>query len=118
MAGTESMNNNVCFGKNEYTERAEEAMQTTLAELRYEFCFSGWLCGFDVDTLDVLYFFPIEDTGKSGFTESDRANHISKAKKNWRKIYFEIVEEKELAEFEEFPVGFKSLFFRLRSLYR
>ena len=114
MKTTNGMKDNLCFDENENKERADEALNITLRKQEFWCFISGCTHGFDVDTGDVLYFFPLLDIKR--LKEEDKKRFLDDIKKNWVDANFEILEEKELAGDEYFHVGFRSLFFRLKSL--
>jgi len=114
MKTTNGMKDNVCFAENQNTLRAKEAMDITLRKEKFYRVLSGWTDGYDIDTGDVLYFFPLHDLYNLG--EERKKKFLENIKKNWIDAKFEIIEEKELAGDEYFHVGFCSLFFRLKSL--
>lgn len=108
------MKDNLCFGENENTKRADAAFSITMRKFMCDVNVGGYTMGYDEDTGDVLYFFPLYDIGE--WRKEDRERYFADAIKNWKDASFEIVEQKEMSGEEYFHVGFESLFFRLKSL--
>lgn len=108
------MKDNLCFDENENTKRADAAFSITMKKFMWDVNVGGYTSGYDEDTGDVLYFFPLYDIGK--WKKEDRERYFADAIKNWKDANFEIAEQKEISGEEYFHVGFASLFFRLKSL--
>ena len=101
------------FEQNENTKRAVEAMRIT--HKNGPFWHIGWFYWVDVDTRDVLFYFPINDFYK--LSKENKEFFIEDLKRKWIDANFEILEHKVLSADEEYPYQlWHSLFFRLKSL--
>ena len=109
------MKNSLCFDKNSNVERALEATQVSLLKSweSRDLNISGFTCGFDQDTGDVLFFFPLEDLER--LSKENREHLFNSLKHDWNTANFTILEEREGSGYEYFHVGFAHLFFRLQS---
>lgn len=107
------MIDNLCFDGNANTKRAEEALKTVLRKRDFWFVLRGHISGFDKDNGDVLYFFPIEDFSK--VRKETKAKFISNLIEAWKNANLELVEQTELTGDIYFHVGFRSIFFKLKS---
>ena len=112
---THGAKNSVRFKAEQDTKRAQVALDITLRKPEFSIFLSNYVNGFDDDTGDLLYFFPTSDINK--LKEVDKKNFVQDIKKNWIDAKFQILAEKDLSEKNKnFHVGFRSLFFRLKSL--
>lgn len=113
--GTMGLIGNLCFDDNVNNLRANKAaLITILRDDRYVGILRGYTYGFDKDTGDVLYFFPWEFL--NSVKKEIRKEFLETIKKAWIDAKFEILDEREIDGDVYFDVGFKSYFFRLRSI--
>ena len=112
---THGAKNSVRFKADQDTNRAQAALDIALRKPEFSNFLSNYTNGFDENTGDLLYFFPISDINK--LQEEDKTNFIQEVRKNWIHANFKILAQKELSEKnKKYNVGFGSLFFRLQSL--
>jgi len=104
---------NLCYIKNNNTKRAEEALKTVLRKKSFWFLLSGYISCYNLETGDILFFFPLADFSK--ITEKTREKFIADTTKAWNKANFEVIEQSKLSEDVYPPISFRSLFFRLKS---
>ena len=112
---THGVKNSVRFKAEQDKKRAQTALDITLRKPEFSNFLSNWIIEFDIETGDLLYFFPISDINK--LKEEDKKSFIQEVRKNWIDANFKILAQKELSEKnKKYNVGFSSLFFRLKSL--
>ena len=88
---------------------ANEALVHALSE--FELYQSHWICQYNVEKNEVLYFFPLGRVNKLGEKKSDFIRII---REHWINSGFEIVEQNSLIPNKETHVNYDSLFFCLK----
>lgn len=110
MKGGIYMEGNLSFATTEHTTRASIAANCIINKSNSIY---NVVCGFDLDTGDVLFFFPIDFL--DGYSEEEQKQLTQKLRESWIFSNFEIIEETELS-WNAYPeVRFCSYCYRLRS---
>lgn len=102
----------LCFDKSINVCRAKEAMNLSIHNFMFEILLLKWVCGFDANTGDVLFFIPTNSFRKYG--KRKMGLFLTDLKNNWGNAGFEIIEERLLPSGEHPRVDFPSIFYRLK----
>ena len=104
---------NVCFKHKKNVQLANRVVKFTLWEEKFlSISLDGRVCGYEIETNDVLYFLPLEALSK--INKDLKEEFLADIREKWFKIGFQIDEEAELPEGVCEHVAFPSLFFRLK----
>ena len=97
------------------TDDVKEAAAAIKSVLRKSYFKIGYYtCGYDVDTYEILFFFPIE---KVYALDYGRYQFVVELTNAWKAAGYKIVETGDIPKYEYRRVGFASKYFRLKKVY-
>lgn len=116
MSVTQTLDSTKTTLRFDISPNVERSLVATMKSLEkfIDLCISEFSCGFEAESNDVLYFFPLKYL--IGFDPSYIDQFFSDLKNNWNAAAFEIVEETNGTGHEFFNVGFPNKTFRLKSI--